>query len=138
MVQPVILCIRPEGASGDITETDSVVWKATKNVPNMPSPLLVDNRLYTMTATTLSCLEPATGKEIWSGNIPGQHMSSPVAADGRIYLFNKTGGGAVAALGDTFRLLATNRLDAGCMASPAIVGKSLLVRTSTHLYRIGK
>ncbi len=137
-VNTSILCIRPEGASGDITATDAVVWKSTKNVPPMPSPLLVGNRFYTMTATTLSGLNPATGEVIWSGNIPGQHLASPVAADGRIYLFNTKGGGTVAALGDTFSILATNTLDNGCSASPAVAGKSLLVRTTTHLYRIGK
>jgi len=136
-VKPVLLCIRPEGASGDVTQT-AVVWQANKNVPGMPSPLLVGNRLYTMTATRLSCLEAATGKALWSGNIPGQHMASPIAADGHIYLFNTTGGGAVVALGDTFSLVATNRLTEGCMASPAVAGNSLIVRTRTRLYRIGK
>ncbi len=137
-VKSTILGIRPEGASGEITDTPAVVWKTDKNVPTMPSPLLVGNRLYTLTATTLSCLKPATGEVLWANTIPGQHLASPVAADGRIYLFNTSGGGAVVALGDTFSLLATNRLDAGCSASPAVVGKSLLVRTTSHLYRIEK
>jgi outer membrane protein assembly factor BamB len=137
-VKSTLLCIRPEGASGDITDAPAVVWKTAKNVPTMPSPLLVDDRLYTLTAATLSCLKPATGEVTWSENIPGQHVASPVAADGRIYLFNTSGGGAVVALGDRFNLLATNRLDSGCSASPAIVGTSLLVRTATHLYRIAK
>ena len=137
-VQSTVLAIRPEGASGDITDTPSVIWKTSKNVPTMPSPLLTDNRLYTLTATTLSCLKPDTGDVLWAENIPGQHLASPVAAGGRAYLFNTSGGGAVVALGDTFRLLATNRLDAGCSASPAVAGNSLLVRTATHLYRIAQ
>jgi len=137
-VQPTMLAIRPEGASGDITDTSAVVWKTTKNVPAMPSPLLVENRLYTLTATTLSCLKPATGEVVWVHTIPGQHLASPVVADGRIYLFNTSGGAAVAALGDTFTLLATNRLESGCSASPAVVGQSLIVRTAKHLYRIAK
>ena len=136
-VNPSLLCIRPDGASGDATQS-AVVWKTAKNVPGMPSPLLLGDRLYTMTATRLSCLEAATGKERWSGNIPGQHMASPIAADGHIYLFNTTGGGAVVALGDTFNLVATNKLTEGCMASPAVAGNSLIVRTRTRLYRIGK
>ena len=136
-VDPVLLCIRPEGAAGDITEK-GVLWKSTKNVPDMPSPLLVNNRLYTMTATTLSCLEPATGKEIWSGKLPGQHMASPIAADGHIFLFSRGKTSTVVALGDTFNVVATNRLDEGCMASPAVAGHSLIVRTMRHLYRIGK
>lgn len=135
-IQPTLFGIRPDGASGDITASPAVVWKTTRHVPPMPSPLLAGGRLYTMTATTLSCLGPATGTEFWSGNVPGQHLASPVAAEGRLYLFNTTGGGTVAAQGDTFKILATNRLDNGCYASPAIVGRSLLVRTTSHLYRI--
>ena len=136
-VNPRMLCIRPAGASGDITES-GVVWKTDKNVPGMPSPLLVDHRLYTMTATTLSCLDPASGKVFWSENIPGQHLASPVAADGNIFLFSQGKTSTVVALGDTFRIVATNRLDEGCFASPAIAGHSLIVRTTKHLYRIGK
>ena len=135
-VQPTLLAIRPEGAAGDITDSPAVVWKTSKNVPARPSPLLVNDRLYTLTASTLSGLKPATGEVLWSHAMPGQHLASPVAAEGRMYLFNTSGGGAVVALGDTFNLLATNKLDAGCSASPAIVGQSLLVRTTTHLYRI--
>ncbi len=104
-VKPVLLCIRPSGAAGDATSS-AVVWQTRKNVPDMPSPLLIGNRLYTMTATRLSCLEADTGTVRWSSGIPGQHMASPVAADGHIYLFN--------------------------------AGNSLVVRTRTRLYRIGK
>lgn len=137
-VKPSLLCIRPEGAAGNITEGTHVVWTSDKNVPDMPSPLLVDNRLYTMTATTLSCSEISTGKERWSSKLPGQYLSSPVAADGHIYLFSRGKTSAVVALGDTFHIVATNRLDDGCMASPAVVGHSLIVRTTKALYRIGK
>lgn len=135
---PAIMAIRPEHAAGDITDTPAVAWKVTRNAPTMPSPLLVDNRLYTLNAATLSCLDPATGKELWSGNLPGQHLASPIAAAGRLYLFNSAGGGAVVALGNTFKVLATNRLDSGCYASPAAVGSSLIVRTTSHLYRIAE
>jgi len=137
-VKPSLLCIRPEGATGDITHGKNVVWKSAKNVPDMPSPLLVGNRLYTMTATTLSCLEPLTGKELWSGKLPGQYLSSPIAAGGHIYLFSRGKTSAVVELGDTFRIVATNRLEEGCMASPAVADHSLIVRTTKALYRIGK
>jgi outer membrane protein assembly factor BamB len=131
-------CIRPAGASGDITDATNLVWKSARNIPSMPSPLMAGNRLYILNAATMSCLEPATGNTIWARNLSGQHLASPVAAEERIYLFNTTGGGSVVAQGDTFRVLATNRLDSGCYASPAVVGHSLLVRTTSHLYRIGK
>jgi hypothetical protein len=55
-----------------------------------------------------------------------------------MYLFNVNGVGSVVGLGDSFNLIATNKLDSGCYASPAIVDKSLIIRTRTHLYRIEK
>jgi outer membrane protein assembly factor BamB len=136
VVNPMMLAIDLTKAKGDITGTDAIVWSTTKNVPDMPSPLLINNRFYTLTPTTLRCIDPATGNEIWTQSIPGQHHASPISADGRIYVFNAKGDSVVAALGDTFQQLASNKLDAGCYATPAIVGKSLIIRTFTHLYRI--
>jgi len=136
VINPIMLAIRFDQAKGDITDTDAIVWSTTKKVPDMPSPLLVNNRFYTLAAGKLNCFDPATGKELWAENIPKQHLASPVCAEGRIYLFNTEGGATVVALGDTFQQLASNKLDSGCYASPAIVGRSLIVRTSSHLYRI--
>jgi len=136
VVHHLILAIQLDKAKGDITDTDAIAWSTTKKVPDMSSPLLVNNRFYTLAAGKLTCSDSATGNEIWSENIPKQHFASPVCAEGRIYLFSTEGSAAVVALGDTFQLLASNKLDTGCHASPAIVDKSIIVRTSTHLYRI--
>ena len=136
VVKPMMLCINPEEARGDISETDRVVWKTAKKVPPMPSPLFVDNRLYTLTANSLACRKPETGEVVWNASIPGQHLASPVCADGHIYLFNKSGGCTVVKAADSFQMVGANKLESGCMASPAIYGNSLIVRTVTHLYRI--
>lgn len=136
VVKPMMYCINPAGAKGDITETDKIIWKTDKKVPPMPSPLFVNDRFYTMTANKLACRKPETGEIIWNEAIPGQHLASPAYADGNIYLFSNSGGGAVVKASDSFQMISTNRLESGCMASPAIYGKSLVVRTETHLYRI--
>ena len=60
--------------------------------------------------------------------------SSPIFADGRVYVCSEDGPVYVLDPGETLKVLAANKLDEGCMASPAAVGKSLLVRTKTHLY----
>ena len=57
-------------------------------------------------------------------------------AEGRIYYCNQDGESFVVAAQPTYELLATNQLDDGCMASPAIYGKALYIRTKTHLYRV--
>ena len=136
VVKPIMLCINPVGAKGDITKSDNIVWQTKKLVPNMPSPLYINNRFYTMTSAKLACRKPETGEIIWNKRIKGQTEASPVCSEGNIYLFNKSGGCTVVKASDTFQPISTNKLEKGCWASPAIIGKSLIVRTATHLYRI--
>ena len=59
-----------------------------------------------------------------------------MSAEGRIYFFDEDGKTTVIEAGREYKVLATNTLDEGSLASPAIAGKALFVRTRTHLYRI--
>jgi hypothetical protein len=62
--------------------------------------------------------------------------SSPVGAAGRVYFFGREGKTTVVKPGDAFDRLAENKLEGILIATPAVAGKSLFVRTDTHLYRI--
>lgn len=127
--------LRPEGI-GDITATN-VVWKEQQAMPVRCAPLLVDELLFMVNeAGILSCLEAKTGKLIWRHRLGGHYSASPVYAEGKVYLASQDGELPVIAAAREFRLLATNELDDGCMASPAIAGRSLFVRTKKSLYRI--
>lgn len=131
-----LLAIRPDGR-GDITDTH-VVWRHQRHVPNRAAPIVVGDLLYMAGDDGfISCLEAKTGKEVWTERVGGRFWASPVAADGRVYFFDRQGGAVVIAAGRVFTLLARNRLDAGCWASPAVAGDDLIVRTETHLCRIG-
>jgi outer membrane protein assembly factor BamB len=133
--KPELWAVRP-GGRGDVTQSH-VVWKLNKNVPAKPSALLVGPQIYMIDDRGIaSSVDARSGEVLWHERIGGQYSSSPVWADGRIYVFDENGKSVVLAGGRQFKLLATNHLDAGCMASPAVAGKSLLVRTTTHLYRI--
>jgi outer membrane protein assembly factor BamB len=83
-----------------------------------------------------TCLKTDDGSIVWQERIGPDFAATPLVADGRIYFFDTWGKAYVVEASDTFKLLATNKLEAGCMASPVPVGKGLLVRTKTHLYRI--
>ena len=83
-----------------------------------------------------TCLDARSGKPIWQQRLGGDFIASPVFADGRIYCFDTEGTGQVLQAAGEAKVLAKNRLNDGCMASPAIAGKSLFVRTKTRLYRI--
>ena len=127
------------GGQGVITDTH-VAWKFTRNVPNRPSPVLVGDLLFMVDQDggVASCLDAKTGELVWRERLPGvgNHSSSPVVADGRIYFFNENGDGTVIAAAREFKVLAENKLESGFMSSPAIAGKSLYLRSKTHLYRI--
>ena len=122
--------------SGPVTETN-VVWKETRNVPNKPSPLVVEDLLFMVDDGGIaSCLEAGTGKAVWRERVGGNHSASPVGSDGKVFFFNEEGTTTVIEAGREFKVLATNQLDAGFMASPAVAGQAFFLRTKTHLYRI--
>jgi len=131
-----LFAIRPDG-QGDVTDTH-VVWKVEdRMVPQEPSPLLIEDLLYLVSNDGLvTCLEAATGKEVYSERIGGNYMASPIYANGRLYFFSTQGKSSVLKPGRTFEVLAANKLDVGLMASPAVAGNALFLRTKTHLYRI--
>jgi outer membrane protein assembly factor BamB len=130
-----LLAVRVDG-SGDVTDTH-VVWKTPQSVPRTPSPVLVDDLLFTISDTgTVMCLEAATGKQVWKEYIRGNYAASLLYADGRIYCLSREGKATVFKAARKFEVLATNKLESGFMASAAVVGKTLFLRTKTHLYRI--
>jgi outer membrane protein assembly factor BamB len=130
-----MVVVRPEG-SGDIT--GEIVWDARKGVPRKSSLLMLGELLFMVSDEGVaSCYDPLTGEVHWSKRLPGrEYAASPIFADGRIYLFSREGDMPVLAATKEFELLAENRLDDGCMASPAIKGDAMIVRTVSHLYRI--
>ena len=131
-----LLAIRVDG-SGDVTDTH-VVWKIrSTSLPRTPSPVLVDNLLFAINDTgTILCLEAASGKEVWRQFIRGNCAASLLYADGRVYAFNRDGKATVFKAARKYEHLATNKLDSGFMASAAVSGRTLFLRTKTHLYRI--
>ncbi|HEY2759259.1 MAG TPA: PQQ-binding-like beta-propeller repeat protein, partial [Pirellulales bacterium] len=123
------------GGTGDVTNTQ-VAWKFNKAVPSRPSPLLLGERIFMVSDNGVAtCLEALNGSVVWQHRFGGDFSASPVYADGKIYFFDENGKSYVIESGSEFKSLAENHLDNGCMASPAIIGHSLIVRTKSDLYR---
>jgi len=135
--KPELLAI-PTGPAmkGDLTGT--VSWKLTKRAPRKTSPVLAGDLLFFVNDGGIAiCLDASTGKQYWSERLKGKFSASPIYANGHLYCANQSGQIYVLAAEKTFRLVTTNTLDNGMMASPAIAGDTLLLRTKKHLYRIG-
>ena len=132
----VLHAIRPAGASGDVTDTH-VAWRIRKGAPLTPSPLVVGDELYFVSdAGVATCADAKTGAVHWSERLEGNFSASPVAAEGRVYFQNESGVASVVKADKTFELLAENDLGERSLASYAVGGGALFIRTERHLWRI--
>lgn len=137
--------IKP-GASGDITpegdfeKSPFIAWHQGKSSSYNPSQIVYGDHLYTLyDRGMLTCQEAKTGKEVYGKQRlapAGSFTASPVACNGLLYLLSEQGLTYVVKAGPMFELVQTNNLDELCLASPAIVGDKLLIRTASKLYCI--
>jgi len=131
-----IMAIRP-GGSGDVTETH-VNWKAARGGSYIPSGLVYRNRLYLVgDGGVITCYNAGDGTTIWRRRFRGPFTASLVAADGRLYASNERGTVWVIAAGDACQQLGRNELADRCLATPAIVGEEIFIRTESYLYCMG-
>ncbi len=129
--------IRP-GGSGDVSASH-VNWRVPSGAPYISSLLYYDGLIYMMgDVGVLTVTEASTGARVFQERIGGVYTASPVAGDGKVYLVSENGETIVLAAGRTPRVLARNKLSARQLASPAIAGGRLFIRSDTEVYAIGK
>ena len=142
-----LLAIKP-GTKGEVVDANSdqleqgglkIVWKLKRSVPNKPSVQPVGDLLFTIDdGGVASCLEIASGQIVWNERIGGNFSAAPIATADRVYFFNEEGKSTVIDAKREFRKIGESQLGDGFMASPAVAGNALYLRSRTHLYRIEK
>ena len=131
------MAVRADGR-GDVTASH-VVWRVSRGAPNKPSPIFVDGRIYVVSDSgVLTQLRPADGSIVWQERLSGNFSASPIGVDGKLFFCSHEGLVTVVAAGEGYQHLATNQLEGRLMASPAVVGDDLLIRTEQALLRIGR
>lgn len=131
-----------DGAKGDITGSEQEAWTIKKNTPDVPSLLLSNGRLYFHAGRDgiISCVDAKTGEAHYTRQrVSGlrQIYSSPVAANGHIYMTGRGGTTVVIKDAPQYEVVATNTLDEPVDASLVLVGDAIYIRGATHLYCIG-
>ena len=136
--------IKLADATGDISKTSAIAWQLDRDTPYVPSPLLYDNILYFLKTNNglLSAFDATNGKPHYQvqriAKAPGEVFSSPVGADGRVYITSRDGVTTVVKHGPAYEVLAENSLDDGFDASMALVDNEIFLRGYKYLYAIGQ
>ena len=141
-----IFAVRP-GSRGDLTLSENessskaVSWSRTGRGSYMPTPLIYDGILYVLANNgVFDAYDLKTGEEIYRQRLPNVgsgFSSSPVAADGKIYLSSEDGDMLVVAAGRNFRHISTNSMGELLMATPALSDGVMYVRSSASLFAVG-
>jgi outer membrane protein assembly factor BamB len=136
------------GARGDITLTGTatsngyVLWSHPRASGYTPSPLVHEGRVYLVhDGGTMLVLSADTGREIYRARVGGvghTFSASPIATANRIYFPDEEGVTIVLEAGDSYKEIAKNDLGEMMLASPAVAGNALFLRTEKKLYRIGE
>ena len=130
-----MFAIEPKG-NGDITK-QALRWETKKSVARKSSQVIVEGNLYMANEKgVISCLDVESGDSVWQKRVGGSFAASPVFANGLIYFFDMEGAIYVVRPGESFDLVSNTTLDDGFMASPAVSGNAMFLRSRSHLFRI--
>lgn len=136
-----VVFVAGEGSTGSAIDVGShaaeptILWQWDRALPDAASPLGKDGFFIVPTAFgVVTCLDAKTGRVLWEEEFDRGFSSSPVAADGRVYLIDESGSAQVFALGPEFELLGRSQTGEMVYATPAVVGDRIYVRGLTHLF----
>jgi hypothetical protein len=138
------------GGSGDLTvpadgtKSDYVAWyDRAAGGTYLPTPVIYKDALYVLNNTgIISRRNPETGERTYQSRVaPGAaaFTASPWAYNGHVFVMGEEGDTyVIEAAASEYKLERVNSLDDFSMATPAIVGDRLLIRTQHRLYSIRK
>ncbi|MFN7934968.1 MAG: PQQ-binding-like beta-propeller repeat protein [Bryobacteraceae bacterium] len=128
------------GGRGDVTGSN-IMWRYDKSLPDVPVPLLYANTLFLVrTGGIFTTVNPASGDVYKQGRLTGAlegYYSSPVGADGKVYIASENGKVVVLRAEPQWEILAVNDFGEDIYATPAVVDGRIYLRTHGALYAIG-
>ncbi len=133
--RPEFVAIRPDG-SGDVTATH-IIWKNNRSVPTMPSAVARDGQMYAISDSgILTLFDVTSGKEVSRKRIGGNFSASPLLSRKHLYLLSREGIITVVEANPELTVISTTDMEAPILASPAVIGNDLIIRTENQVMRI--
>jgi len=127
-----MVAVRPDG-QGDVTGTH-IEWSDHKSVSKKASPIVVDGLLYMLSDDGIvSCRDAKTGEIHWQKRVLKESAASPIYAGGHLYFFSMDGEILTLKPGTDYTQVAKTKLGDGFMASPAVVGDTMILRSKSEL-----
>ncbi len=135
-MKPEVWGLKIEGAKGDVSETH-VLWRQKSAAPDQTTPVIANGLVFMVSSGGIaSCLDIATGEMRWRERIGSDFAATPLVSNGLVYFWDCLGTTTVVKASATFEVVGKNILPEGFMASPAVVGGTLVLRTKSALYRV--
>ena len=126
------------GGRGDVGETH-VAWRVPTGAPYISSILYYDGLIYMANGSGIvTAVDAETGRRVWQDRLGGIYSASPVAGDGKVYLFSETGETLVLEAGRELTVLAENDLGERVVSSPAVSDGRIFIRTDESLIAVGR
>jgi outer membrane protein assembly factor BamB len=133
------------GAAGDVSpktgeeQNSFVAWRRSSGSPYTATPIVYGDLLYTCADNgVVAAYDAKTGERLYQERLPSSFSASPVAADGKLYFSSEDGEVFVVRAGPKFELLATNSMGEPLMATPALSGKTIILRSQSYVYAIAE
>lgn len=131
------MAIKP-GGRGDVNATQTV-WRVATGAPYVSSLLHYDGLVYMANDVgVLTAVDAATGARVWQERVDGVFSASPVGGGGHVYFVSESGETVVVKAGPAPQVVARNALGERAVASPAIAGGRIFIRTDNHVFAIGR
>lgn len=134
--KPEMVAVSTTG-NGDVTDS-GILWRYSRQVPEISSPIVLEDEVYFVSDGIVTCLDAATGTQVWQHRIGGNFASSLVASEGRIYITSSGGVTTVIKPGREYVEIATNELFGETYASLSVYRDSFLLRTNPMLFRLSE
>lgn len=134
-----VLALKPE-LNGDVTErSETIHWRMTGGTPDVASPVIYQGLVYLADEKgILVCVDGKTGETLYEKRLfASRHRSTPVAADGKLFITGRDGQVFVVKTGRDFELISKTDLQEETTSSPAIADGKIFVRTFDALYAFG-